>query len=181
MTLDCPLDCPYLLESRKHDRPEPANPQKFPNQDIRLTETFLREHEPLLIALGKAVLAAALETPGAVDDDVREALAALIRTHRTLESGLYYETRPENSVAAEVGRRIQAAAAEFRRAETERLQMTKTRDVDVLGLLAFLQRLEIERNNGRKRGRAFIDFLRRQFPASPGASAPAVTRSLIVS
>jgi len=44
---------------------------------------------------------------------------------RTLESGLYYETRPENSVAAEVGRRLQAAATEFRRAETERLKMTK--------------------------------------------------------
>ena len=58
-------------------------------------------------------------------DDVHEALAALIRTHRTLESGLYYETRPENSVAAEVGRRLQAAATEFRRAETERLKMTK--------------------------------------------------------
>jgi hypothetical protein len=60
MPLDCPLDCPYLLESRKHDRPEPANLRKFPNQDIRFTETFLRDHEPLLIALGKAVLAAAL-------------------------------------------------------------------------------------------------------------------------
>jgi hypothetical protein len=59
--------------------------------------------------------------------------------------------------------------------------MTKTRDVDVLGVLAFLPRLEIDRNNGRKRGRAFIDFLRHQFPASPGAPAPAVTPSLIVS
>src|SRR6266478_1505490 len=49
----CPLYSPYLLESRKHDRPEPANLRKFPNQDIRLTETFLRDHEPLLIALGK--------------------------------------------------------------------------------------------------------------------------------
>src|SRR5712692_9056456 len=75
MTLDCPLDCQYLLESRRHDRPEPVNPNKFPNQDIRVTQTFLHDHEPLLIALGKAVLAAALETPGAVDDDVRQALA----------------------------------------------------------------------------------------------------------
>jgi len=74
-----------------------------------------------------------------------------------------------------------AAATEFRRAENERLKNDQTRDVDVQGLLAFLQRLEIERNNGRKRGRAFIDFLRRQFPASPGAPTPAVTPSLIVS
>ena len=86
---------------------------------------------------------------------------------------------PPKSAAA--FRRLQAAATEFRRAETERLKNDQTRDVDVQGLLAFLQRLEIERNNGRKRGRAFIDFLRRQFPASPGAPTPAVTPSLIVS
>jgi len=42
-----------------------------------------------------------------------------------------------------------------------------------------LQRLEIDRNNGRKRGRAFVDFLRGQFPAAPGELAPAST-SLIV-
>ena len=34
--------------------------------------------------------------------------------------------------------------------------MSETRDADVLGLLVFLQRLEFDRNNGRK-GRAFVD------------------------
>jgi len=53
---------------------------------------------------------------------VREALAALIRTQRTLESGLYYETRPENTVAAELCRRIQDAVAEkLARMERSRL------------------------------------------------------------
>src|SRR4051812_12027433 len=160
VTLNCPLDCEYLLESRKHDRPETVDPDTLPNLDIRVTDTFLRDHEPLLVALGQAVLFAALETPGAVDFDVREALAALIRTLRTLESGLYYETRPENMVAAEIGRRIQASITEFRNAENERQQITKTRDSDILAALVFLQRLEFGRNNGRKRGRAFVDFLR---------------------
>jgi hypothetical protein len=180
MTLDCPLDCEYLREARKHERPVPVNPDQFPNQDIRVTDTFLRENEPLLLAVARATLVAAFETPGAVDYDVREALAALIRTHRTLESGLYYETRPENAVAAELCRRIQASIAEFRRAETERLQMTKIRDADVLGVFAFLQRLEIDRNNGRKRGRAFIDFLRSQFGLSSRDSGAPATPSLIV-
>jgi hypothetical protein len=181
MTLDCPLDCEFLREARKHERPIEVNPDEFPNQDIRLNETFLRDHELLLLAVGRAVLEAALETPGAVDYDVRDALAALIRTQRTLESGLYYETRPDNAVAAELCRRIQQDVAEFRRAETEQAQMTKTRDTDVLGVLAFLQRLEIDRNNGRKRGRAFIDFLREQFPARSGEPGPAAAPSLIVS
>ncbi len=180
MTLDCPLDCEYLRESRKHERPLPVNPDEFPNQDIRVTETFLRDHEPLVVAMGVATLTAALSTPGAVDYDLREAFSALIRTLRTLESGLYYETRPENPVAAELSKRIQSAADEFRRIEKEQSQMTKTRDGDVLATLVFLQRLEIDRNNGRKRGRAYIDFLRSQFPENTGEPALDSAPSLIV-
>jgi hypothetical protein len=180
VSLDCPLDCQYLREARKHERPAEMNPDEFPNQDIRISEAFLRDHEELLLAIGRAVLAAALSTPGAVDSDLREAFAALIRTQRTLDSGLYYETRPDKPVAAELCRRIQAAADEFRRGETERLQMTKTRDSDVLGVLVFLQRLELDRNNGRKRGRAFVDFLRGQFPSAAGEPAPSNPPSLIV-
>src|SRR5260370_35974879 len=179
MTLNCPLDCEYLQEARKHERPLEVNPDDFPNQDIRLNETFLRDHEALLIAIGEAVLEATLETPGAVDYDLREALAALIRTQRTLESGLYYETRPGNPVAAELFRRIQEAIAEFRRVETEESHMTKTRDIDVLGVLAFLQQLEIDRHNGRKKCPALVEFLRGQFPVQPGRPVPA-SGSLIV-
>jgi hypothetical protein len=164
VTLNCPLDCVYLQEARKHERGAEVNPEQFPNQDIRISDTFLRDNEALLVATGRAVLQAGLETPGAVDSDVAEAIGALIRTYRTLESGLYYETRPENTIAAEISRRIQAAVAEFQRVETEKLQMTRTRDADVLGVLAFLQRLEIDRQNGRKRGRAFLDFMRGQLP-----------------
>ncbi len=180
MTLHCPLDCEYLREARKHDRPTKFNPDQLPNQDIRVEETFLREREDLLIAVGRIVLLAAFETPGAVDYDLREAFSALIRTQRTLESGLYYETRPDNPIAAELCRHIQAGVAEFRRAETERLMTTKTHDADVLVVLAFLQRLEIDRNNGRKLGRAFIDFLRGQLPASEAESASAAPQSLII-
>ena len=180
MTLDCPLDCEYLREARKRERPAEVNPDEFPNQDIRVTETFLVDHELLLLAAGRAVLDAALSTPGAVDSDLREAFAALIRTQRTLESGLYYETRPDNPVAAELCRRIQAGIEQFRSAETERLHMTKTRDADVLGVLAFLQRIELDRSNGRKRGRAFIDFMRGQFPAVSEESALAAPSPLIV-
>jgi len=176
MTINCPLECEYLQEARKHERPAPVNPDQFPNQDIHVTDKFLHDNEALLLQLGRTVMTAALETRGAVDNDVREALAALIRTHRTLQSGLYYETRPENTVAAQLCRKIQAATDEFRLAETERLQTPKTRDLDVLGVLAFLQRLEIDRNNGRNRGRRFIDFMRGQFRTPAGAPA----RSLAV-
>jgi hypothetical protein len=47
--------------------------------------------------------------------------------------------------------------------------MNSIRDVDVLGILVFLHRMELQHNNGRKKGRAFIDFLRAYFPQKPAA------------
>jgi len=55
--------------------------------------------------------------------------------------------------------------------ERERLGITRTRDGDVLKILVFLQRLALDRNNGRPRGRAFLDALRGFYPAP---SAPLV-------
>lgn len=180
VTVSCPLECEYLEDARKHDKPVPVQPDNFPNQDIRVTDKFIREHDTLVILLGRAVLQAALATSGAVDSDVREALEALIRTYRTLESGLVYETRPDNPIAAQVSALIQNAVAEFRREETERTGMVRTRDAEILGVLAFLQRLEIDRNNGRKKGRAYVDFLRAYFPAPVDSPVSTASSSLIV-
>jgi hypothetical protein len=114
----------------------------------------------------------------AVDNDIREALDALIRTYRTLQSGVYYETRPQNPLAGAVFAAMQNGVAELRRLEQEGRGVAHTRDAQVLGLLVFLQRLEIDRNNGRRLGRAFIDFLR-SFFAQPAAE-PSAAPSLIV-
>lgn len=169
VTVSCPLDCEYLQDARKHERLPEVDPEQFPNQDIRVTEQFLRENESVLLAAARAVLEAALATPGAVDFDVREALESLVRTYRTLESGLYYETRPTNLLAGAIHHRVQQMLQEQRRRLSERLGLTTIRDTDILGVLVFLQRLEMQHNNGRRRGRAFLDFLREYFPtpASP--------------
>lgn len=162
--MSCPLDCEYLQEARKHDRTPSLDGIEIPNKDIRITESELQEHEDLLVFMAGAVLRAALEIPGVVDLDVREALDALARTYRTLQSGVYYETRPENPLAAGVCGIVQNALAAYRREEKERSGITKTRDSDVLKILVFLQHFELDRNNGRRRGRAFLDALRGFYP-----------------
>jgi hypothetical protein len=171
--VSCPLDCAYLREARKHDRTPPIDPTKIPNQDITVTEQLLNENEELLAFLSLTLAGAASETPGAVDFDAREALDALIRTYRTLESGVYYESRPTNPLAANICDIVKAGIAEFQREETKRLGMTKTRDAGILGLLVFLQRFELDRNNGRRKGRAFLAALRNvNADESELASAP---------
>jgi hypothetical protein len=172
VTVTCPLDCAYLQEARRHEKPAP--PAELPNQDIRVSEELLQENEDLLFALATALFRAAAAAPGVVDSDVRQALEALIRTYRTLESGIYFETRPANPLAGAVCHAIQQAAGEFRRNEQQRTGISHTRDADVLRVLAFLQRYELNVNNGRPRGRAFLDALRGFYPESTGgADAPA--------
>lgn len=170
VTVDCPLDCEYLQEARLRDRiPEP-DPSQFPNQDIAVTESFLRSHEPLLLYMASMLVRHSFEPPTAVDHDVREALDSLVRTYRTLHSGLVYETMPANSIAGALHQRMQASIAEFRQMMSERGATRSIRDVEILGVLAFLQRLEIQHNNGRRKGRAFIDFLTRYFVPPPPQS-----------
>jgi hypothetical protein len=170
VTVDCPLDCEFLRQARKHEKQQ--EPTEFPNRDIQLTDKLLRDNEDLLSFLSATILRTALGTPGVIDNDVREALDSLIRTYRTLQSGVYYESRPTNPLAAQIYGTLQEALAEYRKAEQQQLGMTRTRDADVLGLLVFLQHFELGQNNGRRRGRAFLDALRHVYCATPEPEAP---------
>lgn len=177
VSVDCPLDCEYLRNARQHDKDPAVDVEQLPNRDVAVTDSFLEANEDLLLFLGQTLTGAALNTPGVVDFDAREALDGLIRTYRTLQSGVYYESVPPNPLAANIYGAVQSGAAEYRKQERQRLGMSKTRDADVLGLLVFFQRLEIDRNNGRRRGRAFLDYMT-GFYSSP-ETAPAAPSSLL--
>ena len=168
--MECPLDCEFLREGRRHEKPAARDAIEFPNRDIQVSEKLLRDNEPLLIHLSLNIFRAAMQVPGVVDGDVLEALDGLIRTYRTLESGVYYESRPNNLLAGSIFGAVQGALAEYRGAEQRELGMTKTRDADVLGLLVFLQYFALDRDNGRRRGRAFLDALREFHPPDPEPS-----------
>jgi hypothetical protein len=169
-SIDCPLDCTYLQEARLHDRPPAISAEDYPNQDIKLSEDFIRQQEHLVLWLGLS-LSRVMEARKAVDGDAREGLEALIKTYRTRESGLIYETRPQNPYAADVQEALKQSVEELQKRLTESQGMHTLRDADVLGTLVFLQRLELQHNNGRRRSRAFFDFLRAYFPAAqPTAS-----------
>jgi hypothetical protein len=55
---------------------------------------------------------------------------------------------------------VKTKLTEIERKEMEATGLSTIRDAAVLGVLVFLQRLEYSHNNGRKRSRAFLDFLR---------------------
>ncbi len=161
-SIDCPLDCAYLLEARKHEQPAPV--ENVPNLDVRVSEDFLREHEPILLWLSMA-LAKSIEEQRAVDSDALEALEAIIKTYRTRESGLIYESRPQNPYAASIQEALRASIEELHKRLAQETGMHSLRDSEILGILVFLQRLGLQHNNGRRRCRAFFQFLQGIEPA----------------
>jgi hypothetical protein len=170
VTVDCPLDCEFLREGRRHEKAPTRNPAEFPNRDVQVTEKLVNANERLLSFLSVTIFQAAMQVPGLVDSDALEALDGLIRTYRTLQSGVYYESRPNNPLAGAIFAAVQDALTEYRTAEQRELGMTKTRDADVLGMLVFLQHFALFRDNGRRRGRAFLDALREFHPPAPEPS-----------
>lgn len=175
-TVDCPLDCPFLRESREREKLPEVDPKSMPNMDIRVTDQFLREHEHLLLFISGTLAEAALQGQGIVDYDVRQALEALIRTYRTRESGLIYDTRPTNPMAAHVYGEIMRNLEAFERDIAQRAGMAALRDAAVLGVLVFLQRLEYQNNNGKRKGRAFIDLVRHFVGAHAQPGAPSIVQ-----
>ena len=178
-TIDCPLECEHLQAARQHERPAPLSEQDFPNhelpnKDIRITEQFLKDQDHLIILLSHS-LARAMEAGKAVDRDAREALEAMIKTYRTLESsGLIYESKPQNIYAAGLQEALNGTIEDLKKRihEAAGLDAPGLRDKDLLGVMVFLQRLELQHNNGRRKGRAFLDFLRSYFPAGPTPPLP---------
>jgi hypothetical protein len=164
VSLSCPLECEYLREAHQHEKPLTIDENQPSNLDIAVDEEFIREHEELLLFCVYALVQAATRTAGAIDTDVIAALAALIQTYRTLESGLFYESRPENLVAAAVQRSFAASLADYEKQRAERESLRPLRNSEVLAILVFLHRIGQQNQNGRPRGRMFLDLLSQMTP-----------------
>ncbi len=101
------------MEARRHEKPRELNPDEFPNRDVQVTEQFLKEHEPLLVFLGARLLEAC--SPARRRGLIPRRAESQIRTYCTLESGLYYETRATNLIAAGVHDRVQQSVEGLRK------------------------------------------------------------------
>lgn len=164
VTIDCPADCPYLVAARRYDDERRQPLAELPYKDVRIDHDFLHEHEPFIAGFSYNLGLYAREHPVLADPGIQSALQALVETYRTLESGIYYERPPDGLLARELYQQLQTFVAEFRKKETERVGLSTIKDADVFRCLVFLTRLALSRANGRPRGRAFLDWVRAQFP-----------------
>jgi hypothetical protein len=170
VTIDCPSDCSYLLAAHRwegaHPKPLPESEMLFP--DVMLPPDVIQMRGATLSGLGHTMLLYALEQRSLTDADVFAATQAMAETYRTLLSGIYYEKPPGGAVAAG----LYAAIAKFieneKKREPEHPQIPALKNSEIFHLLVFLLRFGRLRSNGRPRTRAFIEFLRSQFPPEMG-------------
>jgi len=172
-TVRCPFTCVYLREARQHERVEPVDRETLPNSDIRVSDEYLDAHVEQFNFIGAILVRSALMEPGTVDRDVRDALDALTRTYRTLQSGLYYDTRPENAIAARIFDDFQEGMGAWRKEEQQH-GLPHASDGDVLKILVFLQIVAISVDNGRPLCRALIDTLRNLAEAPQAENPPLI-------
>jgi hypothetical protein len=175
-TIDCPLDCEFLREARAHEKLPPLDAKAMPHPDIKLTDEFMNRTQELAIVVGRLLLVSALNTQGTVDPDMRDVLDALVRTYKSAVNGLIYETRPDNLIAAAVQDRFNQELAQFRQMVAQQQSGINIPDKDLLGVLTFWQRMEYQRSNGRRKGRAFIEslFALMPPPGEPGPDEPGI-------
>jgi hypothetical protein len=173
VTLDCPSDCPYLLQSRQQAREhstshveqvQPIDREAlFP--DVEIAEPFLYEREELILGLSFALAKSARADRSLTDRDLISAISSLAKSYQTLvNSSLIYEPPTTNLAHQAIAREVETMIKEFREAEQRHTGHTRLRESDVLKALVFLIRMGLARSSGRPKSRAFIDFLFAQFP-----------------
>jgi hypothetical protein len=167
VTLDCPGNCPYLIQARAHEKPrsmEEIDPTTlFP--EIAIPEDFLYRHQHLLGGLAFTLAKAAHGDRLLNDNDLLGALTSLIKNwQRLANSGLIYEESLHSGAQQLVLNDLRNSIEQFREVEHKHLGHTTLKDGDVVTALVFLLRTAAMRTSGRPRSRAFIFFLFEQFP-----------------
>ena len=184
VTLDCPIDCIYLLQAREHEKPRSANevdPAGLFLQ-VELSDQFMYEKEHLLMGLTYALMKAARADRTLHDQDLIAALSAMTTSYeRRVNSGLHYEQPLTSEARRRIVAEIETMVKEYREAEQKHTGYTSLRDSDLLKALVFLLRLAQGRTSGRPKSRAFVEFLFAQFPEKEAAVvAPQETGGRII-
>jgi hypothetical protein len=189
VTLDCPSDCPYLLQAREQSAEDgqafaaPDRESLFP--EIEIEDHFLYEREELIMGLSFALAKSARGNRSIYDRDLIAALSALAKSYQTLvNSSLIYGASTANLAHQSIAGELEKMVKDYRELEARHVNdlrgRTPLRDSDVLRALVFLIRMAWGRTSGRPKSRGFIDFVLAQFPEKQSAIAGPGEASRIV-
>ncbi len=165
VTIDCPSDCAHLRASREYDSSRlVVDLETLPFKEAKFGRDFAKSKEPLLAAIEYAISGFAAEHRALVDTDVLAALRGLAETYQTQTSGIIYEKPIDHALQRDLYLALKTAIADFRRKFEQHAGVASLRDSEVRDSLIFLTQLSAVYQNGRPKGRAYLDMIRAQFP-----------------
>ncbi|HEV2615290.1 MAG TPA: hypothetical protein VGU63_01625 [Candidatus Acidoferrales bacterium] len=175
VTIDCPADCPHLIVARRYEiaHRKPLGAEDFPFPEIEFSVEIIRRNGEALSGIGLTILNFTQENQAIRDPEILAAVRALAETYRTLESGIYFERPPDAPLPRALYAQLAQFLQEFKKQEAQQTGFSKLKDSDIFRLLIFLLRIGTRETNGRSRSRAFLDFLRAQFPPTAKAEPDA--------
>jgi hypothetical protein len=166
VTIDCPVDCSFLIAAHRYENEHPREiPAGTPLLEIRVPQDLLHTQQQLMTALAFTVAKFCTSHTEVHDSDVLAALQAQAETHKTLTTGIFYETQPSGIISRELYAAVTAFIADVKQ-KIQQAGHPAPKDLDLFHLLVFLYRMGLVRTNARPRSRRFIEFLRAQFPQS---------------
>ncbi len=172
VTIDCPSDCGYLVAAHRWEQshPKPLAEGDVPFPDVSFSSDLIHTRQAMLSGLGYTVLLYAADQRSLTDSDIFTAVQAMAETRRTLLAGIYYERPPEIPMAAGLYAALGKFIEEEKKHAAEHPEFPATKDTEIFQLLVFFLRFGRLRSNGRPRTRAFLAFLRSQFPSEVGVA-----------
>jgi hypothetical protein len=168
VTIDCPRDCPYLIAAHRWElaHPKPIPESEIPFPDVSVSRDQVQMRSATFYGLGYTILVYASEQRLLTDAEVLDAVESIATTYRTLTSGIYYENPPAGALAAGLYVILAKLLQEEKKTAANQPGSSVLRDSDIFLLLVFFLRFARLRSNGRPRSRAFLEFLRAEYPAT---------------
>jgi hypothetical protein len=165
ITIDCPVDCSYLIAAHRYEDEHPRQvPTETPLLEVTVPADLIHTHQQLMAAIAFTIAKFCATHHDATDTDVLGAVQALAETTRTLMTGIYYEKQPDGLIRRELYAALAAFAVEAKQKQVEQPRFAPFQDSEIFYLLVFLYRMGLLRTNGRPRSRLYVEFLRSQFP-----------------
>jgi hypothetical protein len=175
--IDCPSNCGYLVSGRDYEAEKRVPDPELMAKADQFNDEFFMTFAPLIDAVLSAVVAERKESQWLVDVDLIEVLKALTATYKTLSSGIYYESLPDNPIRQSLFRRIKTLFDQLMQ-PSERIDEPSLKVSEALDILDFVTLAAQANSSIRPKSRKYLDFLASM--ARPAAASEASPSGLIL-
>ena len=156
--ISCPADCVYLQSGREYETERLAKRSPSLARTPRLWEpAFLQRYYGITLSLWTILAEQREQHIEIVDQDVGQALEGLLKTYRTLESGIYYDHAPASYSAKSIYEAVKAYLDKTHSSMDESIPRLKVGEI--LDCLQLQKELFIAISLPRPKSRAFLDHI----------------------